>query len=92
MLAEASDEAGADADEEGADALEADDGDAEADALDGEADEAEELLLEGALEHPTIPMANTAAKTIQSSFLFMVVLPLQSVRLPIEYRQACLPS
>jgi|GEM_PF-5186796 len=65
MLAEASDEAaGADADEAGAEPLDAD---ADEDAVDEEADEAEALLLEEALEHPTIPMASTAAKTIQSS-------------------------
>lgn len=93
MLAEASEEAAeADSDDADEESLEADDADADGDGLDEDADEAEPLLLVEAPEHPTIPMASTAAKTMQSSFLFITVLPLQSVRLPIEHRQASFPS
>ena len=87
-LADASDEAceaGADAEDEGWGAADdeavAADADVDADAADADDAEAEaelplpeaDALLEEPLEQPTMPIASTAANTIASSFLLMIV-------------------
>ena len=76
MLADASDEA----DEAEADAVD-EDAEEDADAADEDCDETEaelllppetDVLLEELLEHPTTPIASTAAKAMASNFLFMM--------------------
>ena len=95
MLADDSDEAA----EEDSDAAEDEAAEEDSDAAeeDADADEAELLLALTLLllvelhEQPTMPTASTAAKAMTSTFLYMMVPPLQSMHLPAGCHQVRIP-